>query len=63
MSFNIEMLLSTGRVRFIGSHIVSILSKKNFEKIRILDNFGSGYLSNTKYLKINQRIDSGMVNY
>ena len=45
-----KIALVSGGAGFIGSHMVELLLKKNFE-VRVIDNFSTGSIKNLKNLK------------
>lgn len=50
-----KIALVTGGAGFIGSHMVDLLSKKNFE-VRIIDNLKGGHLNNLNHHNNNNKI-------
>ena len=50
-----KIALVTGGAGFIGSHLVDLLIKKNFE-VRVIDNLQGGHLKNLKHHKKNRNL-------
>ena len=55
MSNNSNKAVVTGGCGFIGSHMVELLIKKNFEVI-VIDNLSTGRLSNLEKLKGHKKL-------
>ena len=50
-----KIALVSGGAGFIGSHMVELLLKNNFE-VRVIDNFSTGSIKNLKHLKNNKKL-------